>query len=81
MFWFLSENFSVFDNWISALSGVLQFVHVALLCFYLNKISGRFIVNKINLFTGIIIFKQTNWKTSAATPAKQTFISWNYKLD
>ena len=51
-------------------------------CFYLNKIPGRFIVNKLNLFTRIIILlKPTNWKTSAATPAKQTLISWNYKLD
>ena len=50
-------------------------------CFYLNKIPRRFIATKINLFTRIITFKQANWKISAATPAKQTLISWNYKLD
>ena len=52
-------------------------MHAVLSC----KISRRFIVNKINLFTRIIIFKQTNWKISTATPAKQTLISWNFKLD
>ena len=52
----------------------------AVLRFYLNKIPRRFIVNKINLFTKIIIFKQTNWKISAATLAKQTLIIIIYSL-
>ena len=33
-------------------------MHAVLSCFYLNQIPRRFIVNKMNLFTRIIILKQ-----------------------
>ena len=49
-------------------------MHAVLSCFYLNKIPRRFTVNKINLSTRIIIFKQTIWKISTATPRSKRLL-------